>query len=112
MPIMRNLVHYLCSYYNLSDFLWLYVGVGNSTVVEFTGLSLHTNTPYYINMRLVNGLGYSATVSSSPFLVDITPPSPGNLESVSSDDIEVLQCADLLLSGLDCLENSTLRNHR
>ena len=81
-------------------------------MVEFTDLTLHTNTLYYINMRLVNGLGYSATVSSSLFLVDITPPSPGNLKSVSSDNMGVLQCADLLLSRLDGLENSTLRNHR
>ena len=81
-------------------------------MVEFTDLPLHTNTLYYINMRLVNGLGYSATVSSSLFLVDITPPSPGNLKSVSSDNMGVLKCADLLLSRLDGLENSTLRNHR
>ena len=63
-------------------------------------------------MRLVNGLGYSATISSTPFLVDLTPPSPGYLQSVTSDHTEVVECGDLELSGLDCLENSTLENHR
>ena len=63
-------------------------------------------------MRLVNGLGYSATISSTPFLVDLTPPSPGYLQSTTSDHTEVVECGDLELSGLDCLENSTLENHR
>lgn len=86
--------------------------MGNSTVIEFDNLSLRTNSLYYINMRLVNGLGYSSTISSEPFLVDLTPPSPGYLVSVTSDELEVLQCQDLAVEGLDCLQNSTAANHR
>ena len=86
--------------------------MGNSTVLEFSDLSLETNTLCYINLRLVNGLGYTSTVSSTPFLVDLTPPSPGYLESVTSDELRVTQCQELAVAGLECLENSTLANHR
>ena len=87
-------------------------GVGNSTVVEFDNLSLQSNSRYYINMRLVNGLGYTSTISSEPFLVDLTPPSPGYLQSATSDSLDTIKCQELALEGLDCLHNSTIANHR
>lgn len=53
------------------------LGVGNSALVAFSGLDLEHNTLYFINMRLRNGLGYENIVTSSGFLVDLTPPLPG-----------------------------------
>jgi hypothetical protein len=53
------------------------LGVGNSTVVRFSGLMFEHDTVYYINMRLRNGLAYENVVTSSGFLVDLTPPLPG-----------------------------------
>ena len=64
-------------------------------------------------MRLINGLGFTFTASSDSFLLDITPPSPGNLISVISDAMESLSCDELNVTDLNCLENSTgLLNHR
>ena len=80
--------------------------------MEFTGLSLSHSRFYYINMRLVNGLGFTSTVSSTPFLVDLTPPSPGNVRSVTSDEMTTISCDELSISGLDCLESTTQSNHR
>ena len=82
------------------------LGVGNSTIVEFSGLSLEHDTMYYFNLRLRNGLGYENIVSSGQFLVDLTPPLPGlirpsntSLESVFPDgctmaDVPIQGCID------------------
>lgn len=53
------------------------LGVGNSTAMTFSGLDFEHDTLYYINLRLINGLGYENVVTSSGFLVDLTPPLPG-----------------------------------
>ena len=81
-------------------------------MIEFGDLVLTHNTLYYVNMHLVNGLGFTYTASSSPFLVDVSPPSPGHLESVISDEVEGVTCDELGVSGLECLENTTRPNHR
>ena len=81
-------------------------------MMEFSDLPLAHNTIYYINMRLVNGLGFNSVASSTPFLVDLTPPTPGNLHSVISDEIELIPCEDLSVGGLECIESSNGYNHR
>ena len=78
----------------------------------FSDLPLRNNVQYYINMRLVNGLGYMSTASSTPFLVDLTPPTPGNVVSVTSDDITVVPCEELTVGGLECIESANGSNHR
>lgn len=93
-------------------YLHAYAGVGNSTVMTFSGLFLEHNTLYYINMRLTNGLGFTSVASSTPFLVDLTPPTPGHLRSVASDTMEVVPCEELSIGGQECMENSTETNHR
>ena len=80
--------------------------------MEFDGLSLQHNTLYYINMRLVNRLGFTSIVSSTPFLVDLTPPSPGYIHSPASDTRELIPCEQLSIGGLECIKNSTMENHR
>ena len=86
------------------------LGMGNSTVSEFSGLSLEHNTLYYINMRLVNGLHYTSVASSTPFLVDLTPPTPGHIRSAQSN-LTVSSCNELAVDTLDCIEESSQPNH-
>ena len=80
--------------------------------MEFDSLSLQHNTLYYINMRLVNILGFTSVASSTPFLVDLTPPSPGFIHSPASDTRELIPCEELSIDGLECIDNSTMTNHR
>ena len=61
------------------------LGVGNSTVVQFTGLNFEHNRVYYINMRLRNKLGYTNVVSSTGFITDFVPPQPGKIRNAMSD---------------------------
>ena len=86
--------------------------MGNSTVLEFSELSLEHNTLYYINMRLMNGLGFTSVASSTPFLVDFTPPTPGHLRSAISDTMEFVPCEELSVGGLLCIDHITQENHR
>lgn len=87
------------------------LGVGYSTVSEFSGLSLEHNTLYYINMRLVNGLQYTSVASSTPFLVDLTPPTPGHVRSAQSN-LTAASCDELEVNDtLDCIEESSRPNH-
>lgn len=60
------------------------LGVGNSTQMELSGLRFEHNVEYYINLRLRNALGYESVISSSGFLVDLTPPLPGLVGAASS----------------------------
>ena len=85
-------------------------GSGNSTVLEFEGLPLQHNTLYYVNMHLVNGLGYTSVTSSTPFLVDLTPPDPGHLR-LAQINTTVLPCYELSLQ-LGCIEESAQLNHK
>lgn len=87
------------------------LGVGNSTLVEFSGLSFAHNRIYYINMRLRSRLGVENTVSSPGFLVDLTPPNPGKIRNASMDMMVVSGCSvSPVVPG--CIDNSGLRNHR
>lgn len=84
------------------------LGVGNSTEVDFTGLSFEHNRVYYINMRLRNSLGYESVVSSSGFVVDLVPPEPGKIRNPVSDILETSGCAAVP----DCIDESGQMNHR
>ena len=88
------------------------LGVGNSTVVTYSGLPFEHGREYYINMRLRNRLGYTNVVSSSGFLVDFTPPSPGKIRNRENDTIVADGCdASPVIPG--CIEyNSGHPNHR
>ena len=87
------------------------LGVGNSTTIEFSSLVFEHNTVYYVNMRLTNLLGYTNLASSSGFVVDLTPPNPGKVRDVVSDDTIAEGCsASVLIPG--CLESSGEPNHR
>ena len=88
------------------------LGTGNSTVVTYSGLSFEHNRVYYINMRLRNRLGHSNIVSSSGFLVDFTPPSPGKIRNGGNDTTFADGCeASTVTPG--CIEYSSGQpNHR
>ena len=89
------------------------LGVGNSTVVEFERLNFMHNRVYYINMRLRNRLGYTNVVSSSGFLVDLTPPTPGKIRNSASDSLQRDGCsASRDLPNLECIDSSGEPNHR
>ena len=89
------------------------LGLGNSTVVEFSNLSLSHNTYYYLNMRLKNRLGYTSTASSSPFVVDLTPPTPGRIRNAAVDVLLADGCLASVAVGAErCIEESGLQNHR
>ena len=68
------------------------LGVGNSTVYTFTGLSLEHRRTFYITLRLTNRLGHTNTVSSAPVLVDLTPPLPGRVLNAAEDRLENVGC--------------------
>ena len=88
------------------------LGVGNSTVVTYGGLSFEHGRRYYINMRLRNRLGHANIVSSSGFVADFTPPSPGKIRNRENDTIAADGCeASPVIPG--CIEYSTGHpNHR
>lgn len=88
------------------------LGVGNSTVVVYSGLTFEHNVIYYINMRLRNRLGYVNIVSSSGFVVDFTPPTPRMIRNGRSDMTIADGCgASSVTPG--CIEYSSGQpNHR
>ena len=87
------------------------LGVGNSTLVEFSGLSFDHNRVYYINMRLKSRLLVENFASSQGFLVDLTPPTPGRIRNASMDEMVVGGCTvGPVIAG--CIDNSGLTNHR
>ena len=89
------------------------LGVGNSTVIEFSNLSFIHNTFYYINMRLRSRLGYTNTVNSFAFLVDLTTPTPGRIRNAVSDLLQVDGCsASVIISAERCVQESDVPNHR
>ena len=79
------------------------LGVGNSALLEVSDLPLEHDTMYYINMKLTNGLGYENVVSSTGFLVDLTPPLPGLIGRSSGTAISVFpagcETADVAIPG-------------
>lgn len=88
------------------------LGVGNSTVVSYGGLSFEHNRLYYINMRLRSSLGLTNIVSSSGFLADFTPPSPGKIRN-RVNDITIADSCDASSIIPGCIEyNIAHLNHR
>ena len=87
------------------------LGVGNSTVVEFDRLNFMHNRVYYINMCLRNRLGYTNVVSSSGFLVDLTPPTPGKIRNAVSDSLQADGCSASAIIQ-ECIDYSGEPNHR
>lgn len=87
------------------------LGVGNSTIVTFSNLSLEHDTVYFINMRLRNRLGYESVVSSDGFLVDLTPPLPGVIAAVNSSVTSIFPggCSSADVPILGCLDPVTSR---
>ena len=87
------------------------LGVGNSTMVEFSGLDFNHNRVYYVNMRLRSRLRVENVVSSQGFLVDLTPPNPGRIRNASRDETVVGGCTvGPVVAG--CIDDSGLANHR
>ena len=88
------------------------LGIGNSTLVTYSGLTFEHDRLYYINMRLTNRLGHTNVVSSSPFLVDFTPPNPGKIRNRQNDTTIAEGCeASSAIPG--CIEYSSGQpNHR
>lgn len=88
------------------------LGVGNSTVVTYTGLTFEHDRVYYVNMRLRNRLGLMNVVSSGGFLVDFTPPLPGKIRNSENDSTIADGCeASSVIPG--CIEYSGgWPNHR
>lgn len=87
------------------------LGIGNSTTVEFSGLTFTHNRVYYINMRLRNKLGYTNTVSSTGFLVDFSPPTPGRIRNAASDSVRSDGCSASVIVA-ECIDPSGEPNHR
>ena len=88
------------------------LGVGNSTVKTYAGLTFEHDRLYYINMRLTNRLGHTTVVRSSGFLVDFTPPTPGKIRNRENDTTIAEGCeASSVIPG--CIEYSSGQpNHR
>ena len=68
------------------------LGVGNSTLHTFTGLSLQHRQRFFVNLRLQgaatdNKLGYMSYVASDPVVVDLTPPLPGRIRNAVRDEV-------------------------
>ena len=68
------------------------LGLGNSTLLTFTNLTLEDRRSFYINMRLRNRLGYTSVVSSEVVRVDLSPPLPGLILNALSDTASNEEC--------------------
>ena len=60
-----------------------YLSVGNATSYVYKQLSLDSLTPYYVLVMATNGAGSKRISSSKPVLVDISPPSIGQVKDGS-----------------------------
>ena len=86
------------------------IGVGNTAVLEHSGLSLEHGKLYHFGAKITNKLGYSTVLSSSPVLIDLTPPSLSQLHNIQSDFLRADGC--LAAINQRCVNPSLLSNHR
>ena len=87
------------------------LGFGNSTLLDFSNLTFEHDRAYFINVRLLNSLGYENTISSNQFLVDFYPPVPGRIRNAQSDVTVVAGCGIGAVRP-DCIEDGGIANHR
>lgn len=75
-----------------------FVPVGLATSATATGLSLGQGTEYFVTVRATNGAGLTATRSSDGVVVDLTPPTAGQVHDGIGQDIQ-FQTSITTISG-------------
>lgn len=68
------------------------LGRGNSTIYQFTNLTLQHRRTFYVNIKLTNVLGYANSITSQLVTVDLTPPTPGLINNPISDTLINERC--------------------
>lgn len=86
-------------------------GTGHSSKLPPYWLQLQHNVSYYVSAIIRNGFGHAAIVSSFPVKTDFTPPLPGPLLHVSSDNLLSNTNCTAALSQ-KCVLQTTLPNYR
>ncbi|XP_064643636.1 uncharacterized protein LOC135497734 [Lineus longissimus] len=81
-----------------SDMFYYYERLGSGSAVSLSrkDLMLTHNNLHYINVEIINSLGYRSLKSSSGILTDFTLPEPGPIANQSKDVLEFRPCGDLI----------------
>ncbi|XP_076452271.1 uncharacterized protein LOC143287914 [Babylonia areolata] len=87
------------------------LGKAYTATLRYENLVLRHGVRYYVNADVQNVLGYRATLSSQGTMVDRTPPQPGPVGHVVSDNVTADGCHVSILQR--CVEHVTgSLNHR
>ncbi|XP_072048753.1 uncharacterized protein [Amphiura filiformis] len=68
------------------------LGIGHAIEFKHNSVYLVHNNLYYYNLQLLNYIGYKNIITSVPILADFTPPVPGPLANVKSEDFRHEAC--------------------
>jgi hypothetical protein len=87
------------------------LGQSLTAVLRYENLPLRHGTRYYVNADIENVLGYRATLTSEGTMIDVTPPEPGDVGNVTSDQLLAGGCDVSILQRCEDHVNGSL-NHR
>lgn len=87
------------------------LGTSYTALLRYEDLPLRHGTRYYVNADVENVLGYRATLTSQGTMVDMTPPEPGPVGEVISDNVTAEGCRVSILQRCEDHVTGSL-NHR
>ena len=87
------------------------LGKSYTAVLRYENLPLRHGTRYYVNADVENVLGYRATLTSQGTMVDMTPPEPGPVGQVVSDNLTADGCNASIIQRCEEHVTNSL-NHR
>ncbi|XP_070573546.1 uncharacterized protein [Ptychodera flava] len=90
------------------------LGVGGTMQFSYNNLQLRHADMHYVNMHVINSLGYENIIASRPIVADFDPPSPGRIQNKLYEEFSHEQCDTYLLEEwkYKCADETTLPNHR
>ena len=87
------------------------LGKSYTAILRYENLPLRHGTRYYVNADVENVLGYRATLTSHGTMVDMTPPEPGPVGEVISDNATADGCDASIIQRCEQHVPNSL-NHR
>ncbi|VDI67222.1 Hypothetical predicted protein [Mytilus galloprovincialis] len=72
------------------------LGVGKTKQFNFDQIQIEHHKLVYVNFRIINDLGYLSFINTQGVLVDLTPPTTGEIKNASQDYLEHVACLSLI----------------